>query len=91
MTDVNLLKFPIKPKRDIPEIMLDALVDWFGKDFKILQKEKERLLINVKVNETAIKFWAMQYGESIEVVEPTSLRDTIRTTAQAILDKILLT
>ena len=118
MTDVNLLKTPIKPKRDVPEIingfnlpkhmaehiymfsgqsiwvkfwtseiMLDALVDWFGKDFKILQKDEDRLLINVKVNETAMKFWAMQYGESIEVVEPLSLRETIRATAQTILNK----
>ena len=118
MTDVNLLKIPIKPKRDVPEIingfnlpqhmaehiymfsgksiwvkfwtteiMLDALVDWFGKDFKILQKDADRILINVKVNETAIKFWAMQYGESVEVVEPSSLRDTIRATAQTILNK----
>ena len=59
-------------------------VDWFGKDFKILKMADDKLLISVKVNETAMKFWIMQYGENIEVVEPTSLRDTIRITAEFI-------
>ena len=65
--------------------MMDALVDWFGKKFDILQKDGERLLIGVKVNEMAIKFWAMQYGADIEIIEPKSLRDSIRETAKTIL------
>ena len=69
------------------KIIIDALVDWFGKDFKILQKENDRILINVKVNETAMKFWAMQYGEFVEIIFPESLRDEIRQTAKDILEK----
>ena len=56
-------------------------------DFKILQKENDRILINVKVNETAMKFWAMQYGEFVEIIFPESLRDEIRQTAKDILEK----
>lgn len=67
--------------------MVDALVDWFGKDFKILQKTDEKILILVKVNETAMKFWAMQYGEYIEIVSPESLRTEIRLTAKEIFEK----
>lgn len=67
--------------------MVDALVDWFGKDFKILQKTDEKILIRVKVNETAMKFWAMQYGEYIEIVSPESLRTEIRLTAKEIFEK----
>lgn len=67
--------------------MMDALVDWFGKKFDILQRGEERLLIGVKVNETAIKYWAMQYGESIEIIEPKSLRHEIMKTAQTISQK----
>lgn len=115
MTDVRLLKVPVKPKSDIPECvngfnlpkhmaehiymfsgksiqvklrtgagMLDALVDWFGKDFQILQNAGGKLLISVKVNETAMKFWAMQYGGNVEIVEPFSLRETVRITAENI-------
>ena len=63
------------------DFMLDALIDWFGKDFKILEKNEDKILINVKVNKTAMKFWIMQYGENIEVVEPLTLRDEINAQA----------
>lgn len=59
----------------------------FGKDFKILQRENEKLLINVKVNETAMKFWTMQYGENVEVISPVSLRQSIMETAKNIFEK----
>lgn len=59
-------------------------VDWFGKDFKILKMADDKLLISVKVNETAMKFWIMQYGENIEIVDPSSLRETVRNTAEFI-------
>ena len=67
--------------------MIDALVDWFGKDFKILQKDDDRLLINVKVNKTAMKFWAMQYGEYIVIISPDSLRTEICLTAKDIFER----
>jgi predicted DNA-binding transcriptional regulator YafY len=66
------------------ETMMDSLIDWFGKDFKILEKIDGKILVSVKVNETAMKFWAMQYGENLEIIEPLSLRETIRTTAESI-------
>jgi len=59
-------------------------VDWFGKDFKLLKMADDKLLISVKVNETAMKFWIMQYGENIEIVDPSSLRETVRNTAEFI-------
>ena len=67
------------------EMMIDTLVDMFGKTFKILQEDGDRLLIEVKVNETAIKYWLMQYGESVEVVAPVSLREEIRRIAENIM------
>ena len=63
------------------EIMMDALIDWFGKDFKILQSTGGKLLITVKVNEKAIKIWAIQYGDKVEVVEPVNLREEIKVQA----------
>ena len=66
---------------------LDAVIDWFGKDFKILQKTDDKILINVKVNKTAMKFWAMQYGEQIEIISPDDLRFSIMQTAKNIFEK----
>lgn len=35
--------------------MLDALIDWFDKDFKILEKNNNKILIKVKDSSNAIK------------------------------------
>lgn len=64
--------------------MLDALVDWFGKDFDILQRTDDRLLISVRVNLQAMKYWLLQFGEHVEVIEPKALRDEIRNVAESI-------
>ena len=66
--------------------MLDALVDWFGKDFHILKNQDGRILVEVKVNEYAIKYWIMQFGEFVEVVTPVTLRDEIFRTAEKIMN-----
>ena len=67
----------------------DSLVDWFGtgKNYKILKFENNRFLIEVKINYSAMKFWAMQFGEYVEIVSPTNLRDEIKEVAQDMADK----
>ena len=65
--------------------ILDAVVDWFGKDFNILQKTSDKILINVKVNRLAMKFWTMQYGKYVEILKPVELRNEIRETAEHIM------
>lgn len=64
--------------------MLDALIDWFGRDFDILQHTDDRILISVRVNLQAMRYWIMQFGEHVEVIEPKTLRDEIRNTANQI-------
>lgn len=54
--------------------MMDTLVDWFGKDFRILENKDDSLIISVKCNERALFYWALQYGPHVEVVAPESLR-----------------
>jgi predicted DNA-binding transcriptional regulator YafY len=62
---------------------MNELVDWFGKDFSILLEERRdgRLLISLKCNENAFFYWALQFGLSVEVLEPEGLRGRI---AQAV-------
>ena len=68
------------------DFMMDCLIDWFGKDFRILKHQDDAILVEVNVNEHAIKYWIMQFGEYVEVVAPVSLREKIYETAQKILD-----
>ncbi|MBR5578847.1 MAG: WYL domain-containing protein [Lachnospiraceae bacterium] len=57
--------------------MMDTLVDWFGKDFRIIKKEGEEVVISVKCNERALFYWALQYGPHLEVLGPESLRSKL--------------
>lgn len=57
--------------------MMDSLVDWFGKDFRILENNGYDLLISVKCNERALFYWALQYGPYVEVVAPDELRQKL--------------
>ena len=66
--------------------MMDCLVDWFGRDFRILQNQDDAILVEVNVNEHAIKYWIMQFGEYVEVVTPVTLREEIFKTAEKIMD-----
>jgi predicted DNA-binding transcriptional regulator YafY len=64
--------------------MMDDLIDWFGKDFRIISKDKEKkeIVISLKCNYNAMFYWALQYGAYVEVLTPDELRkelaDTIK-------------
>ena len=58
--------------------MMSELVDWFGTDFSVIKKDEDRIIVRVNCNEKAMKFWALQYGPYVEVLEPESLRNKIK-------------
>lgn len=57
--------------------MMSELVDWFGTDFRILEKDGDRIIVRLHCNESAMRYWALQYGPYVEVVEPETLRNRI--------------
>lgn len=58
--------------------MMSDLVDWFGTEFSVIKKDEEKIIVRVNCNEKAMKFWALQYGPYVEVLEPESLRNRIK-------------
>ena len=68
----------VQVKMRVSEHMIGALIDWFGKKFRIVQEEADKLIVSVACNEMAMKYWALQYGQYAEILEPESLRDDIR-------------
>lgn len=60
--------------------MMDNLIDWFGKDFKIIKKGDEDMTISVKCNREAIFYWALQFGAHVEVLSPADLRKELAET-----------
>lgn len=67
--------------------LMSQLVDWFGKDFRILEETEDKIKIRVSCNEKAMKFIALQYGLYMEVLEPEELRDEIKKSILSISTK----
>jgi predicted DNA-binding transcriptional regulator YafY len=67
--------------------IMDDLVDWFGFDFDVREKDAETIEISVIVNEDAMFNWAMQYGGRVEVLSPKSLRGRLAETSSEMAKK----
>jgi predicted DNA-binding transcriptional regulator YafY len=66
---------PVKMETTVD--VFNDIVDWFGTDVKILEESDEKLVVRVNCNEDAMRYWAMQYGTRVVVLEPESLRNQI--------------
>lgn len=62
------------------ERTIDSLVDWFGKDIRILGPAADGtdLIVRLTCNYDAMFYWALQYGPHVEVLEPEKLRGELR-------------
>lgn len=58
--------------------MMDSLTDWFGRDFHIHPKGDGRIIVTLRCNEEAMKYWALQFGAYVEIVEPEHLREALK-------------
>ena len=63
--------------RTTPDMMFE-LTDWFGTDFRLIEKGRELIIARVKCNYSALRFWALQYGPYAEVLRPEKLREQLR-------------
>ena len=54
------------------------LVDWFGHDIEITAHSGDEIEVFLRCNESAMLYWALQYGRSVEVLKPATLRAQIR-------------
>jgi len=68
---------------------MTELVDWFGTDFRIMEETEDRLKIRLRMNPKAMKFWALQYGPYVEVLQPAELREEITEAVKNMSNKYL--
>ena len=59
------------------EYAVNYVIDWFGKDSR-LYKQNDDIMASVKVNELALIYWCLQYGESVELISPIETRNKIK-------------
>ena len=59
---------------------VDQIIDWFGTDIHFENETEETVDVTVTVNEDAMFYWLMQYGNRCEALYPPSLRNRIKDT-----------
>ena len=69
------------------ESIIDQVIDWFGKDIRIIRKSEDTLCITVKVSPMAMHLWAMQYAEHVRVTKPQALVDKIKATLKSAAER----
>ncbi len=67
--------------------MFSEIVDWFGKDIVVRERDDDSIIVRVNCNENAMRYWALQYGPYIEVLEPQSFRDKLREDVKKMYEK----
>lgn len=62
-------------------------IDWYGREFRIIQEEEESVTIRLEANENAVFYWALQYGQIAEIIKPVQLRERINDTLNVMLER----
>lgn len=67
----------VNVQMQVPQHLMNELVDWFGKDFRIVSQQEGDMVIAVKCNRQAMVYWALQYGPYAQVLSPADLRQEL--------------
>ena len=69
------------------EYIVDQIIDWFGKDIKMLTlpDNEKKVKVELFASPNAMEHWALQYLNYVEVIKPVSLRIRIK----ELLDKAI--
>jgi len=66
---------------------LNHVFDWFGQGALVKETGDESAEVTVSVNEHAMRYWALQFNEYIEILEPTSLRESLKAEGKSLAKK----
>lgn len=66
---------------------IDQIVDWFGKNIRIEERQYGRFLVSLRASVNAMEYWAMQYMNAVEILSPLELRERIKKNVQAANEK----
>jgi len=63
--------------------------DWFGtgNHVKFINNKTESVEVHVRVNEKAMLYWALQFGTSVTVLKPESLRKNVAKAVRGMYDR----
>ncbi len=58
------------------EGIVDQIIDWFGKNV-VFRRDGNRLIVSLLSSPNAMLYWAVQYADSVEIIEPVNLREQV--------------
>ncbi|MBQ8845465.1 MAG: WYL domain-containing protein [Clostridia bacterium] len=68
------------------EERINDIISWFGEKISLFKNEKG-IFAEFSVNEESLIYWALQYGEHVEIVEPKETRKKMIETLNKIIKK----
>ena len=78
---------PVRVEFRADKKIVDQIIDWFGHDVIITQEDDTYVRVSLKVSPMAMEHWATQYVNHVEILHPQSLRDAVKASLQAGLEK----
>lgn len=67
---------------------INDVIDWLGRDVGI-RIEDDYLIVDTTTNKQAMKYWAVQFGEKVEVLQPEDLRQDVKNLVASINNKYM--
>lgn len=61
---------------------INAMIEWFGTDIILKEKDQDTYIAKVFVNKEAIKYFAMQYSQFVKITQPKQLVSEMREIAR---------
>ena len=71
----------------IDKHLVADVIDWFGKGVMFYAETEDSVMVSVMVNLRAMRYWAMQYVNHVEVLRPAKLREQIKNDLLAAVGK----
>lgn len=71
----------------IEKFLVGDVIDWFGKDVIFHNETETSVDVSVATNLKAMRYWAMQYANHVEVLRPEKLREEIKGDLLAAVEK----
>ena len=71
----------------IEKFLVGDVIDWFGKDVIFHNETETSVDVSVAANLEAMRYWAMQYANHVEVLRPEKLREEIKKDLLAAIEK----
>lgn len=77
----------MKTSKTNNEVNYTFIHDSFGDNYTVVKKEDDGDIVRVHCSKYGIVNWAVQYGDSVEILEPPSIRNQVKDKLKRILNK----